>query len=732
MVLPENPAYVIYTSGSTGTPKGVVVTQRALANYLLWARESYRVAAGPGAPVHSPLGFDLTVTSLLAPLVAGTAATLLPEGQGVEALAAALRGAPGYSLVKITPAHLEALRQVLPPEEHAGCAAALVIGGEALLAGSLATWRERAPETRLINEYGPTEATVGCCVYEVAAHDPATGAVPIGRPIANTRLHVVGPDLAPVPAGTPGELWIGGEGLARGYLGRPELTAERFVPDPFGSVPGERLYRTGDLGRYLSSGDLEYLGRIDAQVKIRGFRIELGEVEAVLASHPEVGEAAALVREDRPGDRRLVAYVVPRAGAALDAASLRRHARQRLPEPMVPAAFVSLEALPLTRHGKVDRQTLGRIAPETERPAGDWVGPRTPTEELLAGIWEQVLGRERVGAEESFFELGGHSLLATQVTSRIRDVFGVELPLRRLFAAPTVAGLAEEIRQAAGAAARPIESRPRNGDIPLSFSQEGLWVFDRLHPGATAYHIPLPVRLTGRLEIAALAGALREVARRHEALRTVFTISGDQPVQVILPQPLAALPVVDLAGLGPERREREARRLTAEQMRLPFDLERGPLLRHALLRLGAEAHVLVMSCHHIVADAWSLDVLLRELSALYAAFSAGRPSPLPELPVQYADFALWQRERLQGETLRALLDHWRQVLAGAPLLALPADRPRTGQGFHGGVLRATLPATDAGRLRALGRHHGATLFMTLLSGVAVLLERYTGQEDLTI
>ncbi|HEU0079849.1 MAG TPA: condensation domain-containing protein, partial [Longimicrobiaceae bacterium] len=523
----------------------------------------------------------------------------------------------------------------------------------------------------------------------------------------------------------PGELYVGGAGVARGYLNRPELTAERFVDDPF--APG-RLYRTGDRVRWMADGTLEYLGRLDEQVKIRGFRIELGEIEVRLAEHPEVREAVVLAREDVPGDRRLVAYVV----GAVDADALRSHMRQGLPEYMVPSAFVVLDRLPLTANGKVDRKALP--APELASAEDGYVAPRTPVEEVLAGIWAEVLRLERVGVHDSFFDLGGHSLLATRVVSRVRAVFATELPLRALFEGPTVAELARAVegeRRRELPVLPPVVPVERTGALPLSFAQERLWFIDRLEPGSAVYNIPVAWRLGGALDEAALERALGEIVRRHEALRTTFTEVDGSPVQVIAPFGGFVLPVEDLSGLGEADREAAARRRAGEEARRAFDLSAGPLFRARLLRLDAEDHVLLLSMHHIVSDGWSMGVLFRELSSLYAAYREGGESPLPELAVQYADYAVWQREQLAGEVLERQLGYWREQLSGAPeLLELPTDHPRpAAQSFRGANEHVQLPAEVLERLRALGRQEGATLYMTLLGAFQVLLSRYGGSED---
>ncbi|WP_437667767.1 amino acid adenylation domain-containing protein [Sorangium sp. So ce1182] len=730
--LPDHLAYVIYTSGSTGTPKGVMIPHRGLVNYLWWCARAYDVAGGQGAPVHSSLSFDLTITGLFSPLLVGRPVVLMPEQGGVEALVEVLEGHEDFSLVKITPAHLELLQRLLPRERAAGRARALIIGGEALSWEALAFFQTHAPATRLVNEYGPTETVVGCCVYEAPADGGKTGPVPIGRPIANTQLYVLDAHRQPVPIGVPGELYIGGAGVARGYLNRPELTAERFIEDPFRAEPGARLYKTGDLCRWLPDGTLEYLGRLDHQVKVRGFRIELGEIESVLVQHPSVREAVVVAREDAPGDKRLVAYVVAREAPLPAVSELRSYVQSKLPEYMVPAAFVELSALPLTANGKVDRKALPAPDQAQTEQGSTFVAPRTPVEEVLAGIWAEVLHLERVSVLDSFFDLGGHSLLATQVLGRLRPVFGVDVSLRALFDAPTVAGLATHVEAALGqgalSTAPPLVPVPREGALPLSFAQQRLWFLDRLEPDSAFYNVPAVVRLSGRLDVGALARSLQEVVRRHEALRTVFptTIEG-QAHQAIATDLELTFPVVEL-------QEPEVGRRAEEEAQKPFDLAKGPLLRTTLLRLGEQEHVLLLTLHHIVSDGWSLGVLVRELGALYEAFSNGVASPLPELPIQYADYAVWQRAWLSGEVLEAQLAYWKKQLSGAPsALELPTDRPRPAvRTSRGAALPVTLPRELSTALAALSRREGVTLFMTLLAAFQVLLHRYTGQDDIVV
>ncbi|HEU4559040.1 MAG TPA: amino acid adenylation domain-containing protein, partial [Longimicrobium sp.] len=554
---------------------------------------------------------------------------------------------------------------------------------------------------------------------------------PIGAPVAGTRAYVLDPQGRLAGVGVPGELCLGGERVARGYLGRPGLTAERFVPAPFLVEGGARLYRTGDRARWRADGALEYLGRLDGQVKVRGFRIEPGEVEAALRQDAGVAECAVVAREDVPGDRRLVAYVVGEARAE----ALRARLRQSLPEYMVPAAFVVLERLPLTPNGKLDRKALP--APDLASAEETYVAPRTPMEEVLAGIWAEVLRLERVGARDNFFELGGHSLLATRVVSRIRAVFGVEMPLRAVFEGPTVAGLAvrvEEMRRAGLPVLPPVVPAERTGALPLSFAQERLWFLDRLEPGSTAYNIPVAWRLGGALDEAALERALGEIVRRHESLRTTFAEVDGSPVQAVAPFGAFALPVEDLSGLSETDREAEVRRRAGEEAGRAFDLSAGPLFHAALLRVGEEDHVLLLSMHHIVSDGWSLGVLFRELSTLYTAYRDGGESPLAELAVQYADYAVWQREQLAGEVLDRQLSYWTEQLAGAPeLLELPTDHPRPPvQTYRGATVPVEVSLELLERLQALGRSEGATLYMTLLGAFQVLLGKYAGSDDVVV
>jgi amino acid adenylation domain-containing protein len=738
---PDSAAYVLYTSGSTGRPKGVIVHHRGLVNYLDWCRRAYGLEAGKGSVVHSPLGFDLTVTSLLAPLAAGRPVHLAAEGEGIEPLTAALRGGGDFSLIKITPAHLEALGELLTPPEMARAARTLVIGGEALNWEMLSAWRENAPASRLVNEYGPTETVVGCAVEEAGAGATSTetaGPVPIGRPIQNLRLHVVDPEGELTAVGVPGELWIAGTGVARGYHGRPDLTAERFAPDPYAAEPGGRVYRTGDRVRRLPDGRLVFLGRLDHQVKVRGFRIELGEIEAVLAGHPDVQAAAVLARQDAPpGATTLVAYVAAPKARNLEADDLRAWLAGQLPDYMVPSLYVFLPSLPLTPNGKVDRRALP--APEGARLSrdADYVAPRTPIEMQVARIWSEVLKVDRVSVNDRFFDLGGQSMLAVQVISRVRDRLQVDVPVQSLFNDTTVGTLSTTIEseRARGASADlpPITPVPRDQPLPLSFSQERLWFIEQLMPGLTAYNVSGAVRMEGALDLPALAAALNEIVRRHEVMRTTFTVLRGQPVQVIHPELRVEVPVVDLRHLAEDERRPAALDLARAAAGTPFDLERGPLLRPQLIRLAANEHLFLLVLHQLVYDMWSRDIFFGELVTLYQAFHRGLPAALPAPQLQYADYASWQRTYLTRETLAPQLDYWMRQLGGLQPLELPTDRPRPPVQSLKGLRRKRILAPELTKaLKDVSRRQKVTLFVTLLSGFNALLHRSTGHPDVAV
>ncbi|GAX45370.1 non-ribosomal peptide synthase [Tolypothrix sp. NIES-4075] len=733
-----NLAYVIYTSGSTGKPKGTLIPHRGLVNYLSWCTQAYAVQQGSGTLVHSSLAFDLTITSLFSPLLVGCSVELLRENQAIDALGNTLRQRNNLSLVKITPTHLELLNQQLSPHEATGRTRALVIGGENLTSQNIAFWQDFAPDTLLVNEYGPTETVVGCCIYQVPTKEHHSGSIPIGQPIINTQLYVLDQHLEPVPIGVPGELHIGGVGVARGYLNRPDLNTAKFIPNPFTDEPGERLYKTGDLARYRSDGILEYLGRIDDQVKIRGFRIEVREVEAVLGEHPHVREVVVVLHEDVFSNKRLVAYLVAKEQSEPCITEIRRFLKQKLPEYMVPSAFMLLEALPLTPNGKVNRQALS--APESELGQDEGlIPPRTPTEEIIANIFASILGLQQVGIYNNFFELGGHSLLATKVISRLREAFQVEIPLRTLFEAPTVAEFDQALcalRQTASGLVVPfIKPFPRNNEpLPLSWAQERLWFLDQLEGLNSTYNIPAALEITGQFNLVALEIALSELVRRHEVLRTTFVTVNGTAMQAIAPPTAVTIPLIDLRSLPTVEQTTQLKRLVMEEAERPFDLATGPLLRVTILQLGQNSYVLLVTMHHIISDGWSIGIFIQELSTLYQTFLSQTSSTLPELPIQYADFAQWQRQWLSGEVLDSQLNYWKQQLAGVPaLLELPTDRNRPPvQTGRGSTETFELSAELTQQIKHLSQLSGSTLFMTLLAAFALLLSRYSHQEDIVV
>ncbi len=742
-VFPESAAYVIYTSGSTGKPKGVVVPHGALAGFTAAARGAYGIGPADRVLQFASVAFDASAEEIWPTLASGARLVLRTEEMlGSARLFLEACREWGITVLDLPTAYWHELVAELSEEAGADLPAALrlvIIGGERALPERLRAWRERfGARVRLVNTYGPTEATVVAtlCDLQEAEDDPSSAPrhVAIGRALGHARAYVLDPRGEPAPVGVPGELYLGGGGVARGYLGDPSRTAGAFVPDPFTGVAGARLYRSGDRVRWRAEGTLEFIGRVDQQVKIRGFRVEPGEVEAVLSRQPGVEDAAVVAREDAPGQPRLVAYVVL-AEPAPPVSVLRAALKAELPPYMVPAAWVVLDALPLTPGGKTDRRAL---------PAPDWgaegehVAPRTATEEVLAGIWEEVLELERVGAHDNFFERGGHSLLATRVVSRVASSLGAELPLRTVFEAQTVAELAARIdaarRAGEDAAPPPIAAVDRSGPLPLSFAQERLWFLHQMDPQGSGYNMPFPNRVLGPLDPRALERALGALVLRHESLRTTFRPVDGGAVQVVGPPARARVPLADLSGLAPEARDREARRLAEEDAGRPFDLRHGPLLRLALLRLGGEEHVMLLCMHHIVSDGWSMGVLYRELYALYAASARGEAPRLPALGVQYGDFAVWQRGWLAGDVLRRQLDWWRERLAGAPpALELPVDRPRSAVATdRGASVLLRVGADEVRALRAVARREGATLYMVLRAATDVLLARWSGQEDLVV
>jgi tyrocidine synthetase-3 len=747
-VTPDELAYVLFTSGSTGRPKGVMVTHRGLSNYLEWAVAAYEVAAGDGAPVHSAVGFDLTVTSLFAPLLAGCEIRLLPEDSGPEALAAELRRHSGFSLVKVTPSHFEVLRHGLKPGDLGSSTGVLVVGGEALYWQQVAEWRERAPKTRIVNEYGPTETVVGCCVYEApAAGGARSGPVPIGRPIANTRLYVVDRTLDLVPFGATGELAIGGAGIARGYLRRPGTTAEKFVPDPFGGEPGERLYRTGDLVRYLANGDLEFVGRTDQQVKIRGHRIELGEIESVLRAHPAVSEACVVARETTAGDLQLAAYVV--APGEVSDASLRSHLAAFVPEVMVPGALIRLAEMPLDRHGKVDRKLLP--VPELGIAGNGTAPPRTALEARLAGLWGEVLGREGIGVDDRFFVLGGVSIRAVRLISRINEQESAELQLPDLFKNQTVAALATHLavegRRSPLGRARELGLERINGlaarilgdelqrallpeafeeILPLSGIEKGMLYYSLLMLDQPIYHDQFAY-LFSIPDTETFFHAFKLATQRHGILRSAFQLYRfEEPIKIVLATASFGSEVEDLRGLDDGEQQRRIAAYRADDLARKFDPDGQVLWRLKLFRLTGDVHCVVWSWHHAILDGWSNLSLWVEMNDLCARDDLGEIDRLPPLKSGYRDYlAISLGRSASPETER----FWRAAMAGHHRSKLPFNRAKTRDPLAVGMgaRELSLGGELLSQLRSLALDRHVSL-QTLCFGAHVLLLAITAVE----
>jgi amino acid adenylation domain-containing protein len=726
-------AYVIYTSGSTGRPKGVAIPHRALVNYVWWARDAYFSDGSRDAALFTSLAFDLTVTTIFTPLVAGQTIAIYPSREGEAPLLDVFADGQ-VGVVKLTPSHLALLTgQDLRDSKIR----TLIVGGEALETALARRVHERlGGQAAIFNEYGPTETTVGCMIHRFDPRADRGRSVPIGRPAANVQVHVLDAERLPVGDGMTGELFIAGDGLAREYLNRDDLTSSAFGPQVV--HPGVRMYRTGDRVRRLPNGALEFLGRLDDQIKLHGYRLDLDEYRHALNAHPQISDSVARLVTDEDGSAVLVAYYVARQ--EIEVGELRTFLGRRLIEGTQPQIFAQLRRLPLTLNGKVNLRALPGLAELRERLVPKSAEPRTPSEETIAEIWREVLRVTRVGVHDSFFELGGHSLLATQVVSRIRDITAVDLPLRTVFEAPTVATLAARLDEARAAVVvaiepAPVSIVPRTGDdpVPLSFAQQRLWFLSELDPGSAAYNITTRLDVRGALGGKVLQRCLDEIVARHQSLRTAFVAEDGRPVQVIhasLPVPLRML---DLASLPREAAEQTIAEEAARTFTTAFDLARGPLLRGCVLELEPEHHVLLFAMHHIVGDGWSMGVLLRELAELYEALTEGRTPLLPPLAVQYADYAVWQRAHVSGSLYDEQLAYWRARLDGVSPLELPADRARPPlQTFRGESIPFEVPRDLTDRVAGVGRRAGVTPFMALLAVFAVFLRRYTGQHDITV
>lgn len=735
----QNLAYIMYTSGSTGRPKGTCITHQSVVRLV---KETNYATFSPDEVFFqfAPISFDASTLEIWGALLNGARLVIMPASSPtLEELGKVIKQ------YKVTTLWLTASLFNLMVEKRIDDLRSLkqlLVGGEALSVPHVQKAFRELKGCRIINGYGPTENTTFTCCYTIS-EEPETS-IPIGRPISNTRVYILDKNCQPVPIGVPGELFAGGDGLARGYFNRPELTAEKFIEVSFDNKTTMRLYRTGDLVRRLSDGNIEFIGRLDNQVKIRGFRIEPGEIEATMLQHDSIKETALVVREDQPGNKQLIAYVVPEQNQ-ISTDNLRQFLKKKLPDFMIPSAFVLLEAMPLTPNGKVD---LGALpVPDKSDTSKGHVAPRNPIEEILAGIWSEILGLEQVGVYHDFFELGGHSLLATQLVSRVRDLLSVELPLRSIFESSTIAELVEHIKAArddSNILSTQVSPVSRDGALPLSFAQERMWFLNQLEPDNPFYNVPIALKIKGPLNINVLEQSLDELIKRHEALRTTFVNVEGKSMQVIAPAFSVPLQIKDLQDLSKEEQLQEAQRLATDEARHLFNLERDHLLRVTLIKLGKEKtdngksckdeHVLLLTMHHIISDGWSLGVFIHELAAFYKSFLNKSSAGLPDLPIQYVDFASWQRKWLTGDVLERQLDYWKKHLADFPKeLRLPSDRIRPAvQTFKGSSETFEVDQETTIKLKNLSKRNGATLFMTLLSAFSTLLFRYSSQENIIV
>ena len=726
----ENLIYISYTSGTSGRPKGVVVKDQGVVRLV---KESRYAELGEEQSIlqAAPVSFDASSFEVWGALLGGGKSVLYGAGvPSASGLGRVIREG-GVRTMWLTASLFntvvdEEVKELRGVEQ-------LLVGGEALSVRHVRRVKEEVEGVRLINGYGPTESTTFACTHEIEEEERERS-IAIGRPIGQTEAYVMDGAGELSAMGAMGELYLGGRGLARCYQGDARQTAEKFVPHPYSKRGGEVVYRSGDLVRYREGGELEYVGRVDKQLKVRGYRVEPGEIEEVLKGCEGVREVVVEGRREEGEGVRLVAYVMSEGGSARE---WRKYLRERLPEYLVPGVYVRMEELPLTASGKIDRQRL----PEPQREFDELMSslsPVAPVQQALSEIWSDVLKVERINSDDNFFDLGGHSLLATQVISRINQVFQLSLPLRRLFEIPKISALALEIEKARGEGKAnnppPVMPVSRDQELPLSFAQQRFWFTDRLRRESKIHHIPAGVRFVGKMSLTALEQTFSEIIRRHEVLRTSIGIGQKQAVQVIHPPQRLTIPLIDFEALDPADREAVRQRLSTEQMERSFDLTTGPLLRLAVIRSNAEKHELLMTSHHIVTDAWSTGLLVRELMVSYKAFGAGVPSPLPELELQYADFAAWQRQWFQGEALNEQLAYWERKLAAAPeVLDLVVNRRRA-SGKKAGYANKSffLPRSLSDALTTLSRREGVTLFMTLLAAYKALLYRYTGQELICI
>ncbi|MBC1223942.1 amino acid adenylation domain-containing protein [Nostoc sp. UCD121] len=737
-VAADNLAYIIYTSGSTGTPKGTLVTQRSLTNLV--EHHQAKMATGIGVLQFASLSFDVSYHEISVAWGLGGTLYMISEcdRKDLDKLIHLLGNNP-IGKVFLPVSLWQQLAEIYGEQSHLfqNIREAIACGEQLQITQPMIKLFKRLENCTLYNFYGPTEADLVTAYTFSQKPDEWPIYPPIGKAAVNVQVYLLDSNLQSVPIGVPGELYVSGDGLARGYLNRADLTNQKFLPNPFSKDANSRLYKTGDLARYLPDGNIEFLGRIDDLVKIRGFRVELGEIEAVLSKHPQINQAVAKVHGESAREKYLVAYFVPIPGETITVEQLRAFLTEQLPDYMIPSAFVEMESFPLTPNGKINRRALPE--PTTSRPelGQTFVEPRTPTEEILAGIWRDVLGLEQVGIYDNFFDLGGHSLLATQVIALTRKAFGIELPLLSLFESPAIAPLAQKIATTKAPDHQELSLKPlpsQGEPIPISLTQLELWFFDQFYPGNSIYNLPLVYRITGALNEKALEESLKEIVRRHETLRSTFQVKNGQVVYAVVNDPVFDFSIIDLRHISETERETQAAQKAEQEIKHPFDLAQGPLLRSKLWRLDEQEYLFVAVTHHIVADGWSFSVLTQELAKVYEAFCEGKPSPLTDLPIKYTDFAQWQRQWLQGQVLESQLQFWQKHLSTSPpILKLPTDHPRPpARTFKSAGQSVVLSKKLTDALKVLSQQEGVTLFMTLLAAFQTLLFSYTRQENIIV
>ncbi|HET8707644.1 MAG TPA: condensation domain-containing protein, partial [Pseudomonadales bacterium] len=747
---PQDPVYVLYTSGSTGEPKGAINIHRGVAHHVLHLAQHCSYTQDDVSLQVSYHTFDSAIEEIFTPLVCG-ARVVIPETRSGFDLDLIIELIDSYkvTMASIVPSVFNMLVEAMQSDKIRRRVASLrhvLLGGEAVTAKTAYKFRQWFDHARVTNTYGPSECSVAIIYYPIGTH--GNDSVPIGRPIHQVYSLILDAQMRLLPAGLSGELYLGGVCVGAGYYQNEAETEKAFRANPFvlpgndARIPVERLYKTGDLCRFLSDGNIDFLGRIDQQVKIRGRRMELTEVEAVIGRFPAVQEQAVIVKGEN-ANAKLIAYLVPVEGQTINVNELRQFLKQHLAEFMIPSAFVTLAHMPVTSNGKLDKRALPEPELDANRSSVAYVAPRNAVEQRIVEVWQDVLAHSPIGVNDDFFELGGQSLLATKVVSRVRALFQIELPLRILFESPTVAGLALEVERALmtdqSLAQSVIERVDSKKPVALSYAQQRLWFMDQLEPNNVAFNMPIALRISGDLDIKVLERAFAEIVRRHDSLRTVFTAQDGVGYQVIRPFKSWHLQVLDLSALPPAAKENEITQRAKTDARMPFNLSVGPLFRAQVITLGKNAQgqdetVLLLNMHHIISDGWSMGVLVKEMGTLYIAYRQGLSSPLPELTVQYADFAAWQRQHLAGERLEQQLAWWKQQLAGAPeMLRLPTDKPRPKVKTSRGATEKISFSSDENRaIKQFCREQGTTPFILFLAAYQLLLSRYSGQQDICV